>query len=169
MAALRPLEGVALVGSASAISMMTANGEGDTIIHSSAFLRTGCRSRKARINPKSKLMLKSDREARLQRAKALGRIAYVLLRASKIEGVLEYDGEDKYLRKFDYDWLFIELLTPFRAGAQPTEYSSIEIRHGRLKVFEIRWDKAGSFKIVTFKPGEWERTLRAAAQISKTS
>jgi hypothetical protein len=149
--------------------MTTGNGAVAIIIHASAFRRTGCRSPKARISPKSKLMLKSDREARLQRAKAPGRIAYVLLRASKIEGVLDYDGDDKYLRKFDYDWLFMELLTPFRAGALPTEYSSIEIRHGRLKVFEIRWDKTGSFKIVTFKPGEGERTLRAAAQISKIS
>jgi hypothetical protein len=28
---------------------------------------------------------------------------------------------------------------------------------------DIRWDKAGSFKIVTFKPGEWEQRLRALA------
>ena len=145
------------------IWMTMANGAADIIIHASECRRIGCHSRKARINRKSKPMLKSDREARLQRAKAIGRSAYAILRASKIEGVLECDGDDKYLRKFDYDWLFMELLTPFRAGAQPTEYSSIEIRHGRLKVFEIRWDKAGSFKVVMFKPGEWERSLRALA------
>jgi hypothetical protein len=37
-------------------------------------------------------MLKSEREARLNRVKALGRIACVILRSSKIEGMLTYDG-----------------------------------------------------------------------------
>lgn len=32
--------------------------------------------------------------------------------------------------------------------------------HG-AKVFEIRWDKTGFFKIVHYEPGDWERTLRA--------
>jgi hypothetical protein len=97
-------------------------------------------------------MLKPEREARLQRAMALGRIAYAILRASKIEGMLTYDGEDKHLRQFQDGALYMELLIPFRPTAQPTEYSSIEIRHGRLKVFEIRWNKDGQFKIVVFKP-----------------
>ena len=56
----------------------------------------------------------------------------------------------------------MELLEPFRPGSLPTEYFSIVIRHGRSKVFEIRWNKAQLFKIITFKPGEWERTLHVA-------
>jgi hypothetical protein len=109
-------------------------------------------------------MLKAEREARLEQAKALGRMAYQLLRASKIEGMLTCDGEDKHLRQVNYDWLRMDLLEPFRAGAQPTEFSSIVIREARLKVLEIRWDKAGLFRILVFKPGDWERTLRLAAQ-----
>jgi hypothetical protein len=105
-----------------------------------------------------------EREARLHRAKVLGRIAYVRLRSSKIEGMLTYDREEKHLRKFDFDGLYMELLETFRASAQPTEYSSIEIRHGRLKVLEIRWDKTGYFKVRVFKPGDWERTLRGIAR-----
>jgi hypothetical protein len=31
--------------------------------------------------------------------------------------------------------------------------------HGE-KVFEIRWDKAGGFKVVHYDQGDWERTLR---------
>jgi hypothetical protein len=60
----------------------------------------------------------------------------------------------------------LDLLTPLDLVRSRPNSS---IRHCCLGVFAIRWDKAGSFKIVTFKPGEWERTLRAAAQISKTS
>jgi hypothetical protein len=108
-------------------------------------------------------MLRAEREARLQRVKTLGRIAYTQLRASKIEGMLTYDGQDKHLHLFECGALNMELLIPFRPGAQPTEYSSILIRDGRLKVFEIRWDNTGSFKVVTFKPGEWEQRLRALA------
>jgi len=108
-------------------------------------------------------MLTSEREARLHRAKALGRIAYVILRASKIEGMLTFDGEDKHLRQFKDGALYMDLLIPFRPHAPPTEYSSIEIRYGRPKVLEIRWDTASLFKIVVFKPGDWERTLRGIA------
>jgi hypothetical protein len=29
------------------------------------------------------------------------------------------------------------------------------------KVFEIRWDNAGGFKVVHYDQGDWERALRA--------
>jgi hypothetical protein len=64
-------------------------------------------------------MSKADREARLQHVKALGRVAYRFLRTSEIEGVLNFDGEEKHLSKFDEDGLCMELLQPFRAGALP--------------------------------------------------
>jgi hypothetical protein len=84
---------------------------------------------------------KSDREARLQRAKALGRIAYRILRDYEIEGALDFDGEKKHLRRFDEDGLTAELVVP-RADALPTEFSRIQIRADGRKVFEIRWDGA---------------------------
>jgi hypothetical protein len=77
--------------------------------------------------------------------------------------MIAYDGEEKHLHLYRCDTLNMELLIPFRPGAQPTEYSSLLIRRGRLKIFEIRWDKTGPFKVVTFKPGEWEQRLRALA------
>ena len=70
----------------------------------------------------------------------------------------------KHLRQFQDGALYMELLIPFRPTPQATEYSSIEIRHGRLKVLEIRWDKTGYFKVRVFKPGDWERTLRGIAR-----
>ena len=53
----------------------------------------------------------------------------------------------------------MELLEPFRATALSTEYSQIQIRFDGRKVFDIRWDRAGSFKAVHFEPGEGERVL----------
>ena len=92
-------------------------------------------------------MSKFDREARLNRTKALGRLAYRFLRSSEVEGTINCDGEDKHLSRFDDDGLSMELLQPFRADALPTEYSEIEIRDRGSKVLAIRWDKGGHFKV----------------------
>ena len=52
-----------------------------------------------------------------------------------------------------------ELVVPYRPHALPTEFSRIQIRaHGR-KVFDIRWDSEKNFSVVTYEPGDWERTL----------
>jgi hypothetical protein len=104
-------------------------------------------------------MAKIEREARLQRAKVVGRIAYRLLRSCEIEGVLTYDGEEKHLQKCDDDGLDMELIEPFRPYALVTEFSRIQIRVGGRKVFEIRWDSANNFKVVLYEPGDWEREL----------
>jgi hypothetical protein len=110
-------------------------------------------------------VLKAERDARLDRAKALGRIAYrMILRASEIEGVLAWDGEDKRLRKFADGALVLKLWEPFRPKAPRTEFSSIQILYGDLKVFEIRWDDAGHVKVVVYKPGDWEGALRNVAR-----
>lgn len=102
-----------------------------------------------------------ERVARLQRVKALGRIAYrIISESSDIEGVVTWDGEEKHLRNFDEDGIHIELVQPFRAAALPTEYSSPIVRHQNSKILEIRWDKAGQFKVVRYEPGDWERALR---------
>ena len=83
------------------------------------------------------------------------------LHHTRADAELPADLEDKHLRQFQDGALHLDLLIPFRPDAQPTEYSSIEIRYGCLKVFGIRWDKAGSFKVVTLKPGEWSKAARA--------
>ena len=105
-------------------------------------------------------MLKPEREARLQRAKELGRIAYRILRSSEIEGVLDYDGEKKHLRKFEEDGLYLEMVEPFRSDAWPSEFSRIVIREGRHKVLQIQWGADDYFSVSFFEPGNWERTLR---------
>ena len=104
-------------------------------------------------------MNRTDREARLQRAKVLGRIAYRHLQFQEIEGVLDFDGEDKHLRTFDEDGLAGELVVPFRPDALPTEFSRIQIRDGGRRAFDIRWDGARNFRVVTYEPGDWELTL----------
>jgi hypothetical protein len=48
----------------------------------------------------------------------------------------------------------------FRPYARPDEFSRLRIRVGAEKVFEIRWDEAGSFQIVHYDQGDWERTVR---------
>ena len=104
-------------------------------------------------------MSKSERDEKLQKAKILGRIAYRILRSSDIEGVLTYDGEEKYLRTFKEDELSAELVMPFRPQALSTEFSRIQVRSGGRKVFEIRWDGADHFQVVVFERGDWELML----------
>jgi hypothetical protein len=57
-------------------------------------------------------MQRAEREARLERAKELGRIAYVILRSSEIEGMLEYDGQEKHLRTIERTGLFWKCSSP---------------------------------------------------------
>jgi hypothetical protein len=106
-------------------------------------------------------MLKPDLEARLQRAKAIGRVAYFHVRGAEIFGNIPLGGEEKRLLKHEEDGTSIELAAPFRPYARPDEFSRIQIRVNGEKVFEIRWDKAGSFKVVHFDQGVWQGTLRA--------
>jgi hypothetical protein len=42
----------------------------------------------------------------------------------------------------------------------------LRVRHARRKVFVIRWNAGGVFKIVKFEPGEWLQTLRVLANYS---
>jgi hypothetical protein len=57
-------------------------------------------------------------------------------------------------RKLEESGLSAELLEPFRIRTLPTEHSRIQIRFDGRKIFEIRWDRTGSFKAVHFEPGE---------------
>jgi hypothetical protein len=106
-------------------------------------------------------MPNADREARLERAKAIGRIAYAHVRGADIFGNLPVDGEEKRLLQLEEDGIAIDLAAPFRPYARPDEFSRLRIRVHGEKVFEVRWDKAGGFKVVHYDQGDWERTLRA--------
>jgi hypothetical protein len=106
------------------------------------------------------MMQRADREARLERAKAIGRIAYLHVRGADIFGNISVDGEEKRLRELEEDGLAIDLAAPFRAYARPAEFSRLRIRVQGEKVFEVRWDKAGGFKVVHYDQGDWKRTLR---------
>lgn len=52
------------------------------------------------------------------------------------------------------DWLYMDLVKPFRTGAQLTEFLGSRSATAVLKVFEIRLDKVNLFKVVLFKPGD---------------
>lgn len=108
-------------------------------------------------------MRRADRQDRLTRAKLLGRKAYAHVRWSDVEGVIPVDGQDKHLRTFEDDGLSIQLLSPFRSYAQPHEFSRLQIRAAGCKVLEVRWSKAGDFRVVTFEEGDddWQKTLLA--------
>ncbi|WFU44104.1 hypothetical protein QA640_17625 [Bradyrhizobium sp. CB82] len=109
-------------------------------------------------------MRASDRQARLTRAKQLGRLAYDVLRFEDLVGIIEIEGEDKYLREFAHQGLSGSLLTP-RSPMRPDEFSRIQIRHLGRKVLELRWSKAGDFRLVTYEPGEWEELLDQLANV----
>jgi hypothetical protein len=103
-------------------------------------------------------MQRADREAKLQRAKAVGRIAYSHVRWA--ERTSQSTARKSNFRAHRAG-IEIELAASFRAYARPDEFSRLRIRVHGEKVFEIRWDKAGGFKIVHYDQGDWERTLRA--------
>lgn len=91
--------------------------------------------------------------------KALGRIAYRILNSSEIEGMFNYDGEEKHLYAFEDDGLFMEMVVPFRLDASLHEFSRIVIRQGRHKVLQIQWTADDYFSVSLFEPGDWERVL----------
>ena len=106
-------------------------------------------------------MNKLDREARQERAKAIGRIAYRLARAAKIEGFIEIEDGRKFVREWHRGYLTIALYAAANATPRDTDFSQLRVHYAGRKVFAIRWNVAGDFKIVTFEPGDWEQSLRA--------
>jgi hypothetical protein len=104
-----------------------------------------------------------DRQARLERAKAIGRVAYRLVRDAKIGGFIELEGERKQIWEFSRGPLSIEL---FAAAGQPpraADFSQLRIRYAGRRVFQIRWDDDGRFKVVHYEAGDWERPMAALA------
>lgn len=63
-------------------------------------------------------------------------------------------------RSFPAGGHFIELWEPRRAGSFETEFSRLRVSHAGEKVLELRWDRAGHFNIVLFKPGQWEEQIK---------
>lgn len=105
-------------------------------------------------------MTREERAARIARAKALGRIAFLLARNGEIFGNMEVEGEAKRITDFQRGRLLIELAATWRAGAFETEFSRLRVSWAGARVLELRWDRAGFFNVVLFKLGEWEQQLR---------
>jgi hypothetical protein len=80
-----------------------------------------------------------------------------------IVGNIPIDSEEKRLREYDEGVIAVDLAAPFRPYARPDEFSRLRIRVGGEKVFEIRWDKAGLFKVVIFDAGRLGADVARAA------
>jgi hypothetical protein len=103
-----------------------------------------------------------DREQRLHKAKAIGRIAYRIARAASLVGVRDIEGEEKNLREFRGGLLFIDLHEPSRLAVD-AEFSWLRISYNGKKVFEIRWDGPSSLNILLFEETvEWIGSLARA-------
>ncbi|MBW5434548.1 hypothetical protein FXB41_07080 [Bradyrhizobium canariense] len=106
-----------------------------------------------------------DRQARLKRAKELGRLAYDMLRfEDDLVGTIAIEGDDKYLREFEGRGLSGSYVTPSRPG-RPYEFSRIQVRHLGRKVLELRWSNAGDFNLVVYEPGDWGELLERLANV----
>lgn len=84
-------------------------------------------------------MQAAERQARLERAKATGRVAYRYGRTTKIFGNLAVDGEEKQLRELSTQGIAIELYYPWRPTARSDELSMLRIRGYGENIFELRW------------------------------
>lgn len=109
-------------------------------------------------------MRSADRQARLMRAKELGRLAFDALRFEELVGIMTIEDEQKQFREFAQRGLSGSLLTPFRPQ-RLDEFSRIQVRHLGRKVLDLRWSKAGDFRLVTFEPGDWEELLQQVATV----
>jgi hypothetical protein len=107
-------------------------------------------------------MPNGERQARLERAKAIGRIGYRIVRAANLMDVREIEGEERHLREFRRGSLFIDLFEPSRlvAGA---ESSQLRIAYDGKEVLEVRWDSTDAFNVVLFEEAvEWIGSLARA-------
>ena len=90
-------------------------------------------------------MPRGERAARVERAKQLGRAAYALARDGTIIGNIEIEDEEKRLKEFSRGRLSIELAAPWRVDAYEFEFSRLRITWDGARVFELRWDRVGTF------------------------
>jgi hypothetical protein len=104
---------------------------------------------------------KNERAVRLDRVKAIGRVAYRLVSAEKIEGFLDLQDGRKLHREFNRDGLFIELYEAANRVPHWSDFSQLRIRHAGRRALVIRWNAGSLFKVVHYDPGDWEHTLRS--------
>jgi hypothetical protein len=104
---------------------------------------------------------RGDRIERLERAKALGRIAYRLARAGEIVGSIEVEGEEKRPMEFTPRLNLHRDVAPWRSSACDTEFSNFCVmRAGGCSSFA--GGRPDFFSFVLFKSGEWEGCLPRA-------
>jgi hypothetical protein len=109
----------------------------------------------------------ADREEKLHRARAVGRVAYRIARAANLVGVMEIEGDEKHLRKFRNGLLFIDLYEPFRLPVD-AEFSRLRISYNGKNVFEIRWESVGTFNIIPFEEAiDWIGSLARATDTTE--
>lgn len=100
-----------------------------------------------------------SRQERLERICELRRAVLDLARGRRPEGNLLIDGERKRSYDFTAGPLRIDLLLAFPTGpVDRAETSSLKVLFEGQTVLNIRWSD-GAYETVTFKPGDWERSL----------
>lgn len=116
-----------------------------------------------RLNQSSRLpvgRMVADRATRLERVKAIGRVAYRLGSAEKIDCFIELEGERKLVRELSRGRVSIDLFAAAGLSPRTAGLSELRVRHAGRRAFQIRWDLDGRFKVVHYEPGDRERTLR---------
>ena len=108
-------------------------------------------------------MMRPDREARLCRAKAIGRVAYRMVRAQRIQGYVDLDDGRKCRREYNCGSLRIDLYEAAHRTPHWSDFSQLSVKQAGRKVFVIRSNSGGAFKIVKFEGGDWESALCRSA------
>lgn len=101
-------------------------------------------------------MQATDHQTRPERAKAIGGVAYRLVRDAKIGGFIELEGERKQIWEFTQGSLSIELFAATGRPSRSADFSQLRIPYGTRRVLQIRWDDDDRFKVVHYEPGDWE-------------
>ena len=87
----------------------------------------------------------TDRQERTQRAKAIGRAAYRLVRSEKLEGYIDGNDGRKLIREWQRGQLSITLGSAANKNPCDTDLSQLAVSHVGQKVLAILWNKAGDF------------------------
>jgi hypothetical protein len=74
-------------------------------------------------------MQKPNREAKLQRAKPIGRIAYRYARDATIIGFIEVEGERKFVREFVHGAMSIEFYEAAGRAPCDSDFSQLRVHH----------------------------------------
>ena len=82
-------------------------------------------------------MQRAARKARLERAKAIGRIVYRYARNATIFGFIEVEGERKLVRDFMCGTMSIEFYEVAGLVSCNTDFSQIRVHYADCKVFFV--------------------------------